>query len=597
MKTQARAVPLIATIVLFCAMPSIASSVAQANGACGGQVIRVQEGSQSDQGSLPVLFVHGMDDDTDHWQPAGQPRYTDPANPEYSWSNSLLAKVRAVPTVSEWLFDYANVSLHWVTDPQIGSALAQAITCIAERTGHKVVVVTYSMGGLATQLAVSQPASAGGLVADHVAEVVTVANPSLGSLTLTVAQAAISGTEVASVAALKNFLLRDGVEGFLSACAALAKGGHARELHNTMCEYTKVLRSPVGSALLYGSPTILQLPKWPANLPILPIAGDISLQTNIKVYNWDSPPIPIGDGVVSLDSATASAIREQPFTVPCTLDNVLHILSNACFHRNLVANSAVQNKIVEVVQQNATVSVVPCTNASGTGLPTTIPNPGTTALPAGTGLYDVGVAHAVRYLVGPRGESCSNMLGRPVPGGDIMAIGGANTPQRISAILTPDVSETVPSTCDFGPDLHGDLVAQFALGLAGGHCTTLPSGTVVMPLSTNVNGLVITAYYFPVGAELFRYIFLPYLFMPYPATFPTFAIFAGRAQESNGSLSGNDIQQISCTLPEAGSPARGSSVCQAALIDFLTQFANQTGMMPDSIGSAIQKVQQFMTAR
>ena len=118
-------------------------------------------------GSVPVLFVHGLDSSPAIWDEGPDP---------------ITRQVAALKGVTAWTYDYSKVAVQWVTDPQIGLGLAGAITCLAQATGKQVIVVAHSMVGLATEWAVNQVGTDGVPVANHVAKVITIGTPTKGSL-------------------------------------------------------------------------------------------------------------------------------------------------------------------------------------------------------------------------------------------------------------------------------------------------------------------------------------------------------------------------------------------------------------------------------
>ena len=124
-------------------------------------------------GRTPVLFVHGF---------SGRP--ADFTN-AHGGVASMASTVESVPGVATATFDYSKHALDWVTDKRIGPALASAIVCLAQRTHHSVVVVTHSMGGLATRYAQAQTV-AGTPVASVIDRVVTIGTPSDGSQLLAI---------------------------------------------------------------------------------------------------------------------------------------------------------------------------------------------------------------------------------------------------------------------------------------------------------------------------------------------------------------------------------------------------------------------------
>jgi pimeloyl-ACP methyl ester carboxylesterase len=312
-------------------------------------------------GSTPVLFVHGINSGSGVWGPTS--------------SSSVSGQVARLHGVTAWTFSYARQSLLWVTSKSIGPALAKAITCLSAASGHEVIIVAHSMGGLAAQYALGQDH---GHVAADVAELITIGTPFQGSQILTAGEEVINGA--APDAVLDPEVAA--VEALLSACA-----GVADHTGSNPCWLASVLRSPVGTALEAHSASIAQLPAWPTDLPVLDVAGDMKVSVGVFGH---SHVFDFGDGAVTLSSATAHDTANGPMTKKCAkpIENLLSIDADLCFHTSLPHNPAVVAAIVAAVraltQPTAVVDVAP---VSPTGQPErgdTITDRGTAQCAAGS---------------------------------------------------------------------------------------------------------------------------------------------------------------------------------------------------------------------
>jgi pimeloyl-ACP methyl ester carboxylesterase len=292
--------------------PGAALAAAQGNAPCvTSQLQQVPGGSTSPAGSVPVVFIHGIISTPQMWKP------TTPG--------SIAYQAARISGITAWTFNYQPESLDWVTNPAIGPAFASRLACLASTSGHKVIVVAHSMGGLATQYALAQPDPDGGTVGSHVAEVITVGTPYQGSEILTAMQLARLGTAIDPSDYAEAAL----GEAVLSACAGHTSG---------ICALPAVLPSKVGTALELNSPAIAQLPPWPAGLPVLDIAGDMGLLIGVGhiliVHRFD-----VGDVAVTIGSATAHDTAGAPVIKRC---NSLRLLGavygnpGPCFHTHLV---------------------------------------------------------------------------------------------------------------------------------------------------------------------------------------------------------------------------------------------------------------------
>jgi pimeloyl-ACP methyl ester carboxylesterase len=298
------------------AMPlAVPAHAIAASGCLSGlpQVQRVAAGGAAVAGSTPVLFVHGINSGPGVWGP------TSPG--------SISRQAAAIPGVTAWTYSYAQQSLDWVNTHQIGPELAIAIMCLASVTGHKVVIVGHSMGGLATQYALGQD---DGRVAADTAEVITIGTPYEGSVLLGYLQELISGEEAVKITdgSLEEAAF---AEALLSACAGIATS----QLGTNPCWLVSVPRSPVGTALEQHSAQIAALPPWPATVRVLDIAGDIDIRIGAGRISFSRQ---FGDGVVPMASATAHDTAGPPVIRYCTTDRtLLDVISDPgpCFDTSL----------------------------------------------------------------------------------------------------------------------------------------------------------------------------------------------------------------------------------------------------------------------
>lgn len=273
------------------------------------------------KGSVPVVFIHGIMGSAAIWDATS--------------GTSIAGQAALIKDVTAWTFDYARQSLDWVTDPAIGPAFAAAIACLAQASGHKVIVVAHSMGGLATQYAIGYPHSP---AVGDVAELITIGTPYQGSVLLSAMQAAVSGSEAGSPPGYAVL-----AEALLSACA-----GIATHTSTNPCSLVSVLRSPVGTALEWHSPQIQRLPPWPPGLPVLDTAGHIQIQVFVGTRASTSD---IGDVPVSLGSATAHDTAGTAYIRHCslTLSGAIHN-PGPCYHANLPNDSDFINVVLAAIR-------------------------------------------------------------------------------------------------------------------------------------------------------------------------------------------------------------------------------------------------------
>jgi hypothetical protein len=290
--------------LLLIPLPTVA---AHADAFCPTLVKRVPEGKAGPtSGATPVLLVHGVltfDERDANW-PGPSP--SDPANPGIV---SRLNTKGPVP-VDTYIFDYHQKPLNWVTDPDIGPKLAQGIMCLSRSYGSKVVVIGFSMGGLAARYAAGldaaevkdaegNPYCTEGKVADYLAAVITIGTPSKGAPLASL----LNGSPSADPAFLALF----------SVCTA-AGALHIQEL--SPCP-PSVVQGTALPGLAQISPLRDALTAWPSNLKVHVIGG--KFKPAFYILDWQVPASWIGDGIVPLDSALAGGNDGSPNTVTCPI--------------------------------------------------------------------------------------------------------------------------------------------------------------------------------------------------------------------------------------------------------------------------------------
>jgi len=146
---------------------------------------RVETQPNITPGTTPVLFVHGINSKPTDWT-GGNGRNVEGTNvPPLAYVINALGR-----KVTGYTFDWSSASgatptagaspnVMWVTDPPVpdlAMRLAHAINCIAQKSGHKVIVIAHSMGGLVTKAA-----SRSDVDLNDIAAVFTLGTPYRGS--------------------------------------------------------------------------------------------------------------------------------------------------------------------------------------------------------------------------------------------------------------------------------------------------------------------------------------------------------------------------------------------------------------------------------
>lgn len=230
---------------------------------------------------------------------------------------SLVGQLQDVPGAAVYTFDYHTASARWVTDPAIGDALAEALTCLSDAYGTPVVAIAHSMGGLALRQAMHLTDDAGVPVAERVSDVVTFGTPNTGS---EVSAAVGRGLDAATTSG-PGMLVR------LLALACGAKATADADDDGVVCGLFgnpgRMFESEAGRALRSGSSQLAELPAWPSEVRVTALAGNTVLQRS-EVTWWGLAPsrplasVAAGDVIVGVDSATVNTFESYQAT--CTFE-------------------------------------------------------------------------------------------------------------------------------------------------------------------------------------------------------------------------------------------------------------------------------------
>lgn len=346
---QARALALCVTLLTFLGLSTaLTTPAAAAPGPCsaGGKVAQVKPRGPV-ANSTPVLFVHGIASGADTWNGPEEPEGVDTADKAHKVGESDVpdkgyfpVRVAKLARVTAWTYDYSAAQPEWVTDNRIGPGLADAVNCLARATGHKVILVGHSMGGLATQYAASRSdGQTSRKTWQNIAEVITIGTPTIGSEIVTVLQTA------ADLNSLSRHPLSVTVDALLSFCV-----GYAHK--SDICSVVSALKSPQGRALRYRSDEISELPPWPKKLPVRAVAGSIRFVLPNGPFEVAAPPeMELGDLAVTLDSATAYTNRTgKPHIFTCRSSGWKVIL-NGCNHVYVKTYSPVMATVIEQIER------------------------------------------------------------------------------------------------------------------------------------------------------------------------------------------------------------------------------------------------------
>jgi len=298
-----------------------------------GKTLAVAATSCENPGAnVPIILVHGMNSDP-----------SDFISHVVNGDQPLETALHHLPGVhvEAPIFDYAPESLDWVTNSNIGSALASDITCVANasRAGGgpgKVILVTHSMGGLAAREALS-------LSSDAAADVglpITIAAPNSGSWDDGLFHTATAGL-LGPNPALISWAIQGG-------CGLSGTGSRPGP-----CGILQGATSQAGTAMVPGSAELADLPPPPQSIPLDEVAGDAAVTTQL----FGGPTLTLiphgwlGDLLVKSNSALLYAGRPgvNTYTASCSMSVSQLFSSDAgwmgCEHGGLLYDQAVTDHI------------------------------------------------------------------------------------------------------------------------------------------------------------------------------------------------------------------------------------------------------------
>jgi len=284
------------------------------------------------RGRTPVLLVHGF---------SGLPSDFARSRDGFPSMEETLAKV---PGVALATFDYSKHALEWVTDRHVGPALAAAVVCLARRSGHHVMIVGHSMGGLAARYAQAQTV-AGTRVASVIDRVVTIGTPSTGSQLLS----------------LTNGVTGIVLDRILDGARDLCGNPTPSRPHRNLCDLLGAQATPAVRGLRPGSAELAALPPWDPHLVVQAVAADLSLY--VTAFGLEQS-VSVGDILVSVDSATADASAgEAPVVVRCrskASDLTRVVDGSPCSHGQLLRNrrivADVRTQVRDAVHDSGTLA-------------------------------------------------------------------------------------------------------------------------------------------------------------------------------------------------------------------------------------------------
>ena len=337
---------------LVAGIAGAAHSTASASTACPGVV------QPTVPGRTPVLFVHGINSDAGVWT-TGTVSGTTDAPLQYV-TGMLGAQVAGYAfDWSSYSGAHAGSTLAWVTGPPTpgpGQLLAKAISCLAAGTGHKVIVIAHSMGGLVTE-----DASKIDKTAEDIAAVFTLDTPFKGSW--------LASSAIGQKPAPALQIPAQAISTFCTLSSGQAAKQHTKQPGvidkdaAPVCQLISERDNP-GMVGMREEKTTAQdgwwSLNWPGNFPVIRLASDIQgtwqaawpIGSQISIAD-------VGDGVVSVASQLYGGDGTEP-TVTCqiALDGPLgpagfvpELAASPCFHTKAPYNKTLLDAIIRAIGQ------------------------------------------------------------------------------------------------------------------------------------------------------------------------------------------------------------------------------------------------------
>lgn len=332
-------------------------------------------------GNTPVLFVHGIDSGPSTWT-QGSVGVT--LKPPLDYVDSALGTRQQV---TGYTFDWSKYSgvrhgskLAWVNGPPApgpGPLLAQAIKCVAGKSGHKVIIIAHSMGGLVTE-----DASTIGSASKDIAAVFTLGTPFQGSWLDSTANSQFGWLSQAIGAYCS----------FGGALSSAGTGGQGTKQHTkpaggieNICRLVGERDDPGMKAMRTDAPEKQgwHALHWSGGFPVFPRAA--SIQASWQPLPLFGPQVTLhdfGDFVVGtrseLDGGTTPTVTctvpsGSALVLPALLDAVA---ASSCFHTNEPDNKTLLDNIITTIKQRRLIPTAATTSASaGVWTPVTLPSP------------------------------------------------------------------------------------------------------------------------------------------------------------------------------------------------------------------------------
>lgn len=428
---------------------------------------------------VPVILVHGWtsrsihpnSDGSDDTQGAFSHLIDLTANKlaKAQVPRSLVGQLQGIPGAAVFTFDYHPYSGRWVTDAHLGPALGKVVDCLAAASHQKVILVGHSMGGLIARYAAANPDRS-----SAISTILTMGTPNTGSIAALLAAGALDAGSSANKALAVIRLV-------LAACGQVTSARMDDALCATLPDPVAAFDGEAGRALRAGSAELAALKPVPKAIYVDAVAGGTTFSVPRMGWftlPWDTTDVPVGDMIVTDESATAgtkqskvldcsyqlSAVRgatdELGLRAGLTSANDVasapwESFNGPCFHTSLMRSIELTNEVMGAINDdiNPVLSDAQALNAT---------------IPAGVcGTWNQEEPIKLEKGIGVARAADGSFDGASIVGTSVLGRTDVDSDGQEELVLLLSCSGSEPAYCCAGRTSIMPSVAVFAVGRGG----------------------------------------------------------------------------------------------------------------------------------
>lgn len=352
-------------------------------------------------------------------------------------------------------------------------ALGKVVDCLAAASDQKVIVVGHSMGGLIARYAATNPDRSA-----SISSIITMGTPNSGSLAALLGAAALdAGSTLYKPIAVIRLLL--------SACgnvttATMEPGGLCSAIPAPVAAF----QGDAGRALRAGSTELAALKKTPSSIYLDAVAGGTTFSVPKMGWftlPWDTTEVPVGDMIVTRDSAIAGAkdskvlacsyqlsaargvtdwlgVRVGMTAANDSANQPLGAFTGPCLHTSLMRSIELSNEVIGAVDDDINPSLTDAQALNATIPAGVCGNPGD---PVG---WDQTLPIKLTNGTGAARNSDGSFADSSVISTAVLGRADVNGDGQPELVLRLDCSGSEPSSCCAGRTSIMPFVAAFSVG-------------------------------------------------------------------------------------------------------------------------------------